>query len=577
MKLDATDLRYISTDAFRVLSAVELGSKNHEVVPSPLIAQLSGARSGGVNKALGELAKKKLVAKVQNSKYEGYRLTYGGYDFLACRTFAKRDTIYSVGNQIGTGKESDIYVVADNDGAQMVMKIHRLGRMSFRAIKSKRDYLKKGQSASWMYMSRLAAIKEFAFMKVLYDHDFPVPKPIDQSRHCLIMELIDAFPLRQIASVPSPGALYSSLMDLIVRLARSGLIHGDFNEFNILILDHRTDAEKDRDDETAEERDARVARTGGDFAVEVELEGEEYELRRKREREGTLLEPVLIDFPQMVSTDHADAEYYFNRDVDCIRRFFSRRFKYESSVYPKFTSTLRDGAREFDLDVEVAASGFSKGERKVLEDYMAELAAHDAANGENGEEEYSDESERSDAGEEEEEDEDDDEDAGEEAEGARETDLDEVEADESRRTGETVDAEVAGTVDRFGNLRIAKGAGDEPEEDENEGSSDEDDEDEDEDEEEEDEDDEDDAGSDASAARPVAQGTRAPKTRPKRQVRDVSSIVTASLTRQQKSSERRHHGKRAASANVLGRQKGSKKKQSHSKAIKEGKKGDAFF
>jgi RIO kinase 2 len=88
--------------------------------------------------------------------------------------------------------------------------------MSFRAIKSKRDYLRKGQSASWMYMSRLAAIKEFAFMKVrllfpsfldsskgetdaaeqvLHDHGFPVPQPIDQSRHCLIMELIDAFPL----------------------------------------------------------------------------------------------------------------------------------------------------------------------------------------------------------------------------------------------------------------------------------------------------------------------------------------------------------------------------------------------
>lgn len=59
---------------------------------------------------------------------------------------------------------------------------------------------------------------------------------------------------------------------------------------------------------------------------------------------------------------------YFNRDVDCIRRFFRRRFKYESSVYPKFTTNLRDGVREFDLDVEVAASGFSKGERKVLEE-----------------------------------------------------------------------------------------------------------------------------------------------------------------------------------------------------------------
>lgn len=50
------------------LTQVEQGSKNHEIVPSALIAQLAGARSGGVNKALGELAKKKLVAKVQNAK-----------------------------------------------------------------------------------------------------------------------------------------------------------------------------------------------------------------------------------------------------------------------------------------------------------------------------------------------------------------------------------------------------------------------------------------------------------------------------------------------------------------------------
>ncbi len=33
------------------------------------------------------------------------------------------------------------------------------------------------------------------FGQVLYEHGFPVPRPIDQSRHCVIMELIDAFPL----------------------------------------------------------------------------------------------------------------------------------------------------------------------------------------------------------------------------------------------------------------------------------------------------------------------------------------------------------------------------------------------
>lgn len=48
-------------------------------------------------------------------------------------------------------------------------------------------------------------------------------------------------------------------MNLIVRLAKHGLIHGDFNEFNILVKDN------------------------GD--------------------------PILIDFPQMVSISHPNAEW----------------------------------------------------------------------------------------------------------------------------------------------------------------------------------------------------------------------------------------------------------------------------
>lgn len=39
-------------------------------------------------------------------KDDGYRLTYGGYDYLAMRALSKRDSMYSVGNQIGVGKES---------------------------------------------------------------------------------------------------------------------------------------------------------------------------------------------------------------------------------------------------------------------------------------------------------------------------------------------------------------------------------------------------------------------------------------------------------------------------------------
>lgn len=319
MKLDAKVLRYMSPEDFRVLTAAEMGSKNHEVVPSAIISQIAKLRHGGSHKVLSELARRNLVAKVQHIKYDGYRLTYGGYDYLALRTFCQRNSVYSVGNQIGVGKESDIYIVANEEERQMVLKIQRLGRMSFRTIKSKRDYLKNRKSASWMYMSKLAAEKEYAFMKVLHEHGFPVPEPIDQSRHCIVMELIDAFPLRQISEVADPGKLYSTLMNLIVKLASYGLIHGDFNEFNILI------------------------RENGDA--------------------------VLIDFPQMVSIDHPNAEFYFNRDVECVRVFFKRRFQYESLLYPKFRL---DTEREFDLDVKVAASGFTKEKQQELEKFQEE-------------------------------------------------------------------------------------------------------------------------------------------------------------------------------------------------------------
>ena len=118
-------------------------------------------------------------------------------------------------------------------------------------------------------------------------------------------------------------------MDLIIRLAKHGLIHGDFNEFNILI-------------------------------------------------NSTTGEPIVIDFPQMVSTSHANAEYYFNRDVECIRTFFKRRFGYESKLYPRFSASVAGGDEDeegegFRLDVVVAASGFKKKDLDALEEVRHNL------------------------------------------------------------------------------------------------------------------------------------------------------------------------------------------------------------
>ena len=73
---------------------------------------------------------------------------------------------------------------------------------------------------------------------------------------------------------------------------------------------------------------------------------------------------------------------YFNRDVECIRTFFRRRFQYESALYPSFKSTFVDSQEMendgFRLDVVVAASGFAKKEMKVLEDVRLSLSFQDS-------------------------------------------------------------------------------------------------------------------------------------------------------------------------------------------------------
>ena len=52
---------------------------------------------------------------------------------------------------------------------------------------------------SWIYLSRISATKEFAYMKALYDRGFPVPRPIDFNRHIVVMELVDGLTLQQVS------------------------------------------------------------------------------------------------------------------------------------------------------------------------------------------------------------------------------------------------------------------------------------------------------------------------------------------------------------------------------------------
>ena len=70
VKLDLQYLRYMSKDEFRVLTAVEMGMRNHEVVPTSLIDRIAGLRGANSRKVLGVLHKYKLIVR-NRSKYDG--------------------------------------------------------------------------------------------------------------------------------------------------------------------------------------------------------------------------------------------------------------------------------------------------------------------------------------------------------------------------------------------------------------------------------------------------------------------------------------------------------------------------
>lgn len=158
----------MTKEDFRVLTAVEMGMKNHELVPAPLIQSIAKLKRANTFKIIQNLLKHKLILH-KNTKFDGYALNYQGYDYLALRVFMKRGLITKLKSKFGVGKESDIYLCETPSGENIILKLERLGRTSFRAVRNKRDYLKNRTSYNWFYLSRLAAVKEYAFMKALHE------------------------------------------------------------------------------------------------------------------------------------------------------------------------------------------------------------------------------------------------------------------------------------------------------------------------------------------------------------------------------------------------------------------------
>uniref|UniRef100_A0A7S1C0W6 non-specific serine/threonine protein kinase n=1 Tax=Corethron hystrix TaxID=216773 RepID=A0A7S1C0W6_9STRA len=391
MKLDATILRTLPKDALSLMAAIEKYMVDHTIVPTSAIIKSSGLRTNaGHHKILSALLRDKLVhheGSGGKAGYDGYRLTNAGYDLLALYHLKTAGIVTSFGDRIGVGKESDIYLAMDREGRQVVLKFHRLGRTSFRAVAKKRDYFadrssgggsdvrhvrsrtglgndkrRAGRAKSWLFLSKRSALLEYAFLKALYDVGFPTPVPIGYNRHVVVMGLVRGVPLYQIRpstmTADQRDSIYKQSMELGRRMAKYGLVHCDLNEFNLMVDLSGIQSSHSSSDPYVRHCGADVTHSvapgalSGTLhgacpvdsseahhdAVPLLIDGTGEVVTEKQDLtpahgyldDGRPVPSVtLIDFPQMVSTGHPNATELYIRDIGCLRQFFVKKMKCE--------------------------------------------------------------------------------------------------------------------------------------------------------------------------------------------------------------------------------------------------------
>ena len=286
---------------FRILTGIEIEMKNYEWVPVPELQRYVGLPTEKLNFHLERLRRKKMVVGTLDP-YEGYKIYFEAYDALALNTYVQRKTIAAVGSEIGVGKESVVIEVLKEpeleiaDPEVFILKLHREGRTSFKQVKRTREHLSGKEHFSWIYAARLAAKREFTIMSKLYP-DISMPKPIDQNRHTIVMEVAKGSELSK-TKVLDPDWYLDAILDQIRLIYSKGIIHNDLSEYNIFVSD-----------------------------------------------EGV----QIIDWPQYITKDHPHAAELLRRDIENVLNHFSKKYMVQRNIDEIVTDILENTV--FDSDI----------------------------------------------------------------------------------------------------------------------------------------------------------------------------------------------------------------------------------
>jgi RIO kinase 2 len=271
------EFRKLEPEDFEILQAIERQMKNYEHAPVDAVRSQAELPLQEIEYRLPFLIRKGLV-QGWRGRYVGYSLTTAGHDTVAINALVQSDVIEAFGKSLGVGKESDVYDALTPTQQRVALKFHRIGRTSFKKTKLKRNYSTNySYTPDWHHQSAIAARKEYTALKLLYQTGVAVPEPIKQTRHVLVMGMIEGAELYHYPELPDAQTVYNEILDNIKKAYRDAhIIHGDLSPFNIIL-----------------QPDQHI---------------------------------LIIDWPQNVPTKHPNAQELLERDIRNVLDFFKRKY-----------------------------------------------------------------------------------------------------------------------------------------------------------------------------------------------------------------------------------------------------------
>jgi RIO kinase 1 len=148
--------------------------------------------------------------------------------------------IDAFGGPISTGKEANVYTALAPDG-EVAVKVYRINASDFRDM---REYLDGDPRFEGIGSDKKKVViawtkKEFANLRRARAGGVRVPEPIAIERNVLVMEYLGSENRRarrlNEVHVENPETAYEVVREYMRRLYRSGLVHGDLSEYNIVV------------------------------------------------------------------------------------------------------------------------------------------------------------------------------------------------------------------------------------------------------------------------------------------------------------------------------------------------------